>query len=128
LLFGVALGATFLIWGMVDRELFPVVQHTNYTNIGVGPGTRAKIAHFVSTFISITLLTILCMALLFIYHPILPLTTVCIYLVIVIQLMKRHHLSTCKTTPGKVVAESQFPWEKPVAPSRFRERDRWKGL
>jgi len=130
ILFGISLGVTFLIWGVIDRELFPVVQHTNYTNIGVGPGARAKVAHFVSTFIFLSLLTIICMALLFIYNPLLSLIVVVIYLVVTLRLMKGHYLATFRNLglTGKVVVEPEFPWEKPPAPSRFKKRDRWRNL
>jgi len=128
--FGLGLGLTLLIWGVIDRELFPVVQHTNYTNLGVGPGSRAKVAHFVSTFVFISLLTIICMALLFIYNPFLASIVVLLYLGGVIRLMKQHYLWTSRPiqSPGKVVPEPQFPWEKPVAPSRIRRKDRGKWM
>ncbi len=129
-LFGITLGLTLLIWGVIDRELFPVVQHTSYGNIGVGLGTRAKVAHFVSTFIFLSLLTIICMAFVFMYHPVLALIVVLVYLVIILCLMKNHYVVTCRTPhpPGKMVAQSQLPWEKPTVPSRFRNKDWWKWM
>lgn len=128
IVFGVAVVLTLSIWGVLDRELSPVVLHTNYSNIGVNPGSRGKTAHFVSTFVFLSLLTIICMAFTFVYHPVIALCVVIVYLFTVVRLMRKHYLWTCRAGhfPDKMEAEPQYPWEKPVAPSKLRKRNRWR--
>ena len=119
------LSATFAL-KMLNHDLHPIVQHTNYTNIGVAPRDRASIRRFLSSVIYMSLLTIMTLAFVFPYMWQLTLAMLVAYLIAMIVVMRKNYLKTFdenfKVNPARFVEQQTFPWEKS---SRSRRIDEW---
>ncbi|MFP4546140.1 MAG: hypothetical protein ACLFPN_04745, partial [Methanomassiliicoccales archaeon] len=123
---GIGLMVTFSFLALIYGELDPVVLHTNYSSMGVAPGSRGHLARFVSGFIFLTLLSILGIAFLLPYSWVLSVVVALAYLSISVLMMRDNYYRTFHHRGEVTVAKDLLPWERGDLP--YRNRRRWRDL
>ncbi|MFP4169543.1 MAG: cation:proton antiporter [Methanomassiliicoccales archaeon] len=123
---GIGLLVTFSFLALIYGELDPVVLHTNYSSIGVAPGSRGHLSRFVSGFIFLTLLSILGIAFLLPYSWVLSVVVALAYLSISVLMMRDNYYRTFHHGGEVTVAKDLLPWERGDLP--YRNRRRWRDL
>ncbi len=100
----VALGAGLIVallaHRLVNHRLVPIVQHTNYTNIGVMPRDRQSIRRLISRMIGMGLVAILFTTFVYIYWWGLSVVVMSVFLVSLALLMRDTFRRTLGGRPG----------------------------
>ncbi len=130
--FGLTIGASLIVWVVLQQVLTPMVRQINYFNLGTLAGNHALISRYVASLVMATLMTAACVAFTFALYWPTVLVILLGYLLWFVLLMKVFYDQTCADSryarqhlaphPTYGFRHSTQDPERP----RYNYRKRWK--